>query len=307
MKLIKTFFTIGCALIYATAFAQDNLPSHYLANPLFLNPAYTGGSEGITTSLNHLNNFGRYHRNHTTFLSTDIPIEKVKGGFGILLSLDANYLLLKRTAGLSYAYGFRINENLSLRAGAVLDYLNYKMDDEQFNQTYYPYSTIDKQQSIDISGGFLLSGKQFSIGSAIHHINEPDMGMIRNPASSIPYENLLQRRLIINGTYTFSTPRLKISPHFLFSAQGAAQNLMLGVYVDRGPFYLGGNISHTNIREWGDAISVLIGGRYKGFNLGYSYGITVSTLHLRNAYASHEIFLRKSFAPKKDRKQSVVH
>lgn len=73
--------TVFC---FHNSFGQDYIPVNPYSNPLWLNPAFTGGSEGKTLyATSRLNTFGD-NLFITNFGGLDIPVDKFNGGVGFL-------------------------------------------------------------------------------------------------------------------------------------------------------------------------------------------------------------------------------
>ena len=155
--------------------------------------------------------------------------------------------------------------------------------------------------------------KNFWIGGAIFHFNEPNIAF-----TDINVDRLDQK-IHIHGGYKFSLyngtfrrariPRL--APSFLYRSQGGFDQIDLGVNFEYNPIQLGVWYRGVPIFDGilnnrsEDAISFLAGIRFQKLEVGYSYDFTVSSLG-PSAGGAHELsvvyqFVYKS-APKPNRK-----
>ena len=92
-----------------------------------------------------------------------------------------------------------------------------------------PTDLNDKTNFADISGGLLWQYKSnthfsFTLGSALHHLNEPNVSFYDSSFVSLNY------RFNLHGTIEIPlVQKLSIIPSFLFSSQGPSEQLLYGL------------------------------------------------------------------------------
>ena len=153
-----------------------------------------------------------------------------------------------------------------------------------------------KRGFFDVSGGAVLFTKQFYVGVAGHHANQPDESMILGE-SKLPVRITAHMGGTIpigrRGRYSDGT---SIKPAVIYQLQNGFQELNIGAYL---------NYSSLNIGVWyrnKDAFVFIVGAKTEKFNIGYSYDLTVSKLGNGLTGGSHEISMQINLKCKKKAK-----
>lgn len=297
--------------------SQDAEFTQFYANPLYLNPAFAGTHLSPRATLNYRNQWpGIPGTFVTSSFSYDQQISNLHGGIGIMFVNDqmASSLQNNRISAL-YSYQIKLTRNFSIRAGfegtfwqKQLNYNELTFGDMIDPIRGFVYQTGDvfteegTRNGIDLSTGILGFSEKFYIGFAAHHLTEPDESLLTNNKS------LLQRKY--TGHFGFHIPlkgngsilkeqQTTISPNLLFRRQGDAQQLNLGMYLQKGPYVIG-----TWFRT-GDAFILLFGYELGLVKIGYSYDVTISSLSMATS-GSHEISLQINFQSKTKKKTSTI-
>ena len=304
---LKNFLLLLLSLILLKAKAQDSQLSQPYSNPIILNPAYAGGSDGYAIFTNYRNQWPGLDAYKTSVISADIPIDKISGGIGLSFMNDKYNLINSNNYSLSYACSFKLLENYTVRAGLEGSYIRQSIDWSKFafgsiiasrNGFFYyrqPIVLNDRVELFDFSSGLLVSGKRMNVGFAIHHLAEPNESFIRGGYSP------LSRRYSAHGSLTLNWGKFNVSPHLLYMTQGYFQQFNLGCYINRGLPSVGIIYRHTP--ESPDAAIASLALRHKYFRIGYSYDFTVSKLGMKT-YGAHELFLSGLIPHKRERKKS---
>ncbi|MEH0155739.1 PorP/SprF family type IX secretion system membrane protein [Limibacter armeniacum] len=334
----KTVFT---AIFAAVAFfvlvtpitcnAQDAQFTQFHAAPLYINPAMTGSTGDARAVVNYRDQWFRMPVNYqSSMASFDHHIRRYGFSYGVLLKNDrigpnASLPIQQNTFLLSGAYMVKLNRrttmNLGLQGGVIqssLDYSGFIFGDQlndmgDIGGTAESFSK-DNVMMGDFSTGALVFAKRWWAGFAAHHINSPRYSYLGDefnvPAKFtlqggyvIPFEFLKRSRVgkLDDKTLTVTA---------LYKSQGKSDQFSVGVYGHASPFLLGvwyrGIPLIKNNAEGdfnNDAVAVLMGFKLKGFNIGYSYDITISELPMDRA-GSHELSLIYNFSTyKKYRKK----
>ena len=297
--------------------AQDPAFSQFYANPLYLNPAFSGSApKGAPRgNLNYRDQWPGIGRTYvTTAVSYDQYVDKIGGGLGVMFvndrSGDGN--LQVNTASLIYAYHLEVSRKFRINAGFEATYrrMDLNWDNLTFGDMIDPkygfiYSTQENiannpsyKQFPDFSTGLVGYTEDFYFGFAAHHLTQPNQGFISE--SSLPTKVTAH----FGGNFPinrFSNNVTMISPNFLYQKQQDFQQFNYGVYVYRGPF-VGGLWARHSIENF-DSFILLIGLLQDNFKFGYSYDITVSNLKNSNTLGAHELSFT-IYLPNKTRSKS---
>ena len=220
----------------------------------------------------------------------------------------ANSLQNNRVSAV-YSYQMKLSRKFSVRVGFESTFWQKKLDWNQltFGDMIDPirgfvYQTGDlprggSKSGIDLSAGFLGFSEQFYFGFAAHHLTEPNESLLTNRTSPLPrkYTGHLGFRIPWSGNGSiYRETETIVSPNILYRRQGSAQQLNMGLYVQKGP-YVGG-VWYRNQ----DAFIILLGMEVGLIKIGYSYDVTVSSLSMATS-GSHELSLQINFdcQPKK--------
>jgi type IX secretion system PorP/SprF family membrane protein len=303
-------------------FGQDPGFSQFYANPLYLNPAFTGTTELPRTVINYRNQWPQKGATYTTYsLSYDQISKKMNTGFGIQIYHDKelNNVLNTTSAAFSYSYHIKFDHEsfmtLGLQAGMVL---------KQFNASSLIFPSEINQLSGLISGTSLMAysdekkiypdfamgamGQHNDIfwGASVHHLTQPDESIIEGdqkgklPMKVTIHGGARSRRLhhgLLSREFT-------LSPNIIYQQQGSFKQLNFGVYMIEKSFQFG-IWYRNNIDIRPDAIITSVGFAKERFQFGYSFDFSLSKLS-NYSHGSHEISLtffmgNKGETPVKDK------
>ncbi len=286
-------------------FAQDPEFSQFFANPLSLNPAFTGTMELPRVILNYRNQWPQKGATYITYsVSYDQISKKMNTGFGfqIIRDRELNNVINSSSAIFSYSYHIKLDDrkfmNLGLQAGVVLKQFNtsnliFPSDIDQLigeviDSEINNFSD-EKKLFPDFAVGALGQQNDFFWGVGVHHINQPNESIIEGdqkgdlPVKVTLHVGARSRKLhhgLLSREYT-------ISPNILYQQQGSFKQLNLGIYMIEKSF-LFGSWFRNNIDIRPDAIILLAGFAREKFQFGYSFDLTLSKLS-NYSYGSHEI------------------
>jgi|TARA_B100000959_G_scaffold251109_1_gene280143 type IX secretion system PorP/SprF family membrane protein len=303
-KFIKLLGALCLILLFTnTANAQDPAFSQFYANPLYLNPAFAGASNGgcPQTTLNYRDQWPGIGRTYVTYsVAYDKHVEGIGGGLGIIVAQDRSGAgnLNTSHASLLYSYHLEVNRKFSVKAGFEASYrmISLNWDDLTFGDMIDPkygfiYPTNEdignNPKSVnfpDFSAGFIGYSENLFFGFAAHHLTQPDQGFISE--SQLPTKFTAH----IGGNIPLSRYRnsiTTISPNFLFQKQQDFQQFNYGLYVNRGPM-VGGLWARHSVKNI-DSFILMVGLKQDAFKFGYSYDITLSNLKNSNTLGAHEL------------------
>ena len=297
-------------LLFAVAFftsidlkAQDPAFSQFYANPLYLNPAFAGATDGgcPRANLNYRDQWPGVGRTYvTTSASWDQHIQAIGGGLGVLVSQDRAGAgnLNTSHASLLYSYRLKINNTFAMKAGFEASYRMIQLDwtdltfgdmiDPQYGFIYPTNEDIVNNPTSknfpDFSTGLIAYSENLFFGFAAHHLTQPSQGFIS--------ESQLPTKLTFHAGGSFPVSRYKnsittISPNFLYQKQQDFQQFNYGIYLNRGPV-VGGLWARNSLNNF-DSFILMLGLVQDSFKFGYSYDITVSNLKNSNTLGAHEL------------------
>lgn len=288
-------------------FGQDPGFSQFFANPLYLNPAFSGTTELSRTVINYRNQWPQKGATYTTYsLSYDQISKKMNTGFGIQIYHDKelNNIINTSSAAFSYSYHLKFDHqsfmSLGLQAGMVL---------KQFDTSSLIFPSEINQLSGAVSGtsstaysdemkiypdfavGVVGQHNEIFWGASVHHLNKPDESIIEGDQ-----KGKLPMKITIHGGarsrklhHGLLSREFTLSPNIIYQQQGSFKQLNIGVYMIEKSFQFGGWYrNNINIRP--DAIIVLVGFAREKFQFGYSFDFTLSKLS-NYSQGSHEISL----------------
>ncbi len=290
---------------------QDAGFSQFYSNPLYLNPALAGSDDCARLMFNYRNQWPAFDNNFTTFsASADRYFKPLSGGLGIMALSDNIGKGIMNTTRLSaiYSVHIRLSSEMNLNAGFEATFHQQKLKYEEliFRDMIDPATgDINTGSSAevpvdnstvsvpDFSSGLVLGIREkYFIGIAAHHLTQPALDFYANSK-----ENLLYRKYTFHagakfdlggGGYNPRDNNFILSPNILYQYQQTAQQLNVGVYLERKPL-VAGIWYRYNIQN-SDGIILLLGLSHKRIRIGYSYDVTLSKLQGTTGGA-HEISL----------------
>lgn len=326
MKKNLFFLLVVLGWVSQGAMAQDAQFTQFYANPLYLNPAFTGNLDyvcdnpasrfrGIVNYRNQWSNF------NTTSASVDYLFSRDKVGLGMIVVDDRPFQNGFRSTeiGLNVSYKLDLSQGWYFHSGLGASYIlrntnfsNYTLPDQFTNRGFTGQASREvlpgEQVALpNVNLGGLLFSKMMWLGVAAHHVNQPNQSLfggddplaIRWSVHSGVKIPLNKKRSQLNDV-----KEVNLMPTVQFRRQGPINQLDMGCYFNYHPFITGlwyrGLPIETNrdgsINQ--DAFAALVGMKFNlgdyYFKLGYSYDLTVSKLGVSRGQA-HEVTLSLQF------------
>ena len=298
MRIPVIFKVLLFTFIFIEIKAQDPQFTQFYANPLYLNPAFAGSAGCPRISMNYRNQWPSLSGRYVTYsASYDMHVDAFGGGIGAIITTDDQAInTLKTTnASLLYSYLAPITRDFSLKFGLQATYFQKSIDIKGLTfgdmidaRRGFVWNTAEniptsKKTNVDFSAGLLGYSKNYFFGTAVHHINQPDEGLV-GPSR-------LPTKLTIHGGAIIPLEKdgeSSLSPNILFQSQQSFTQVNLGLYYKKSGFVAG------LWYRYGDAFVALLGIQNNNFKFGYSYDITTSGLS-GNTAGSHEISIQIQF------------
>ncbi|MBI2966674.1 MAG: PorP/SprF family type IX secretion system membrane protein [Bacteroidetes bacterium] len=298
------FITAIMAMPALNSFGQDPQFTQFYANPLYLNPAFTGTPRCPRMIVNWRDEWPAISGTFVTYNgSFDQYVDVLSGGLGLIVTHDNAGEGTINTTYLGGIYSYRLNVSraFSIQAALQASYIYKTLDwnkltfgdmiDKRYGFIYDTKETkgIDSRGSVDFSAGILGFSKTLFGGFAAHHITQPYEGFVTSTTYRLP----LKMTGHFGGVFPIDeSGETKISPNILFKRQQDFWQTLLGLYVSRGPIV--GGVWFRQAQKTSDSFIALLGFQYEMVKIGYSYDVTLSKL--ANATSgSHEISFQIQF------------
>jgi type IX secretion system PorP/SprF family membrane protein len=306
---------------------QDIHLTQFYANPVYLNPAFTGASGCLRVAGVYRNQWPAISNGYVSYVfSADGYIPEAKSGLGLVLSNDVagSGQLRTTNAMASYAYETNINRAYAIRAGIQVGMgsksvnINNLLFGDQISRGG-SVSTIENiPQSVyyfDSNAGLLFYGKKFWVGFSAFHLNRPNESLTGNTDAKLPVKYSAHGgvKILLDGEEKGDrTMNTYITPVLHYYHQEKFDQLDVGCYftkamINVGFWYRGipGLKAYKPGYSNNDAFAVLIGCSNDKFNVGYSYDFTISKLS-GNTKGGHEISLSFQYCKKKKKKRVLI-
>lgn len=317
-KLILLFVAVS---ISANLLGQDASFTQFNSVPTYLNPAFAGSLSQHRFATAYRNQWPGVKKSFTSYLvSYDQNVSKYNSGIGgyVLQDIAGTSNLSNTQVGLNYRYALTLNADFKLKLGlqAAFNQKKYATSKLVFNDQFITGAavsqdvdaTIPPAQFVDLGTGMLLESKLIWFGVSARHLNQPNESLIGG-------KQPLPMFISAHGGYKYEIERSdKIddpSPHtigvlFNFKHQGINDQLDFGVSYFykvinftlwyRGLPFKTYNSGYSNSESLAFLLSYEPLG--KGYKVGYSYDLTISSLTAKNTLGAHEITLVYEFGKK---------
>lgn len=288
------FFFVMCTGI---AFSQDISFSQFYANPLYLNPAFSGSVGVPRVALQYRNQWSGFNNAFTTYSAAfDMPVKKLQGGIGgyVLNDTQADGILNTLQVNLAYSVFIQLSENYrlhgSLQAGYNQNSLNTNklVFADNLDPNYGNHGTSAELATLtdpnygfaDFSGGILMYSKRLFYGVAVHHLTEPNQSFYPGSEDVAKldrkYTAHFGARLPVY-LYGHNRKKFDISPQVIAQLQGSFQQFNYGIFATKRGLTAGAWF-RQNFGMRYDAVIFLVGFMKKSWQFNYSYDLTVSGL-----------------------------
>lgn len=263
--------------------------AHYWAMEPSFNPAAVGKEAKLNVAGAYaIQMAGFEHNPNTMYAAADMPFYAIGSyhGAGVQFVNDAIGVFSHKRFGLQYAYQPRLlggKLSIGIQATMLSESLDgSKLDLADSSDPAFTTSSADGT-GFDFSAGIYYLHRQWYVGASVLHFNSPkvELGSTNELNISPTY--------YLTGGYNIqlSHPFLMINTSVLGRTDGSAWRADLTGRLkyehEKKVMYAGLSYSPTN------SVTVMLGGRFHGVHLGYSYEIYTSAINAGNG--SHELFV----------------
>lgn len=278
-----------------SCYPQTNgLISHYMFNPLIINPAYSGFDQALSVSFMVKNQWsGVEGAPSSQIFAAHSPV-KEKAGLGLILANDQMGPLNQKGIYASYAYKILLEEghiSMGLQAGTTI----FKLSEENISlldpQDPVFTANLYDQAIPNFGAGFMYSGKNLYVGLAI-----PQLLRI-SEQENISY-SLQRQNIILHGSYSFAlSDDVQVNPNSLiYLRQGHPAEINIGTnFLIRKVLWAG--LLYRNLNTYTFLSKLQINPQ---FNLGYAYDYHTGEVRSLS-HNSHEFLISYIFNFKKEK------
>jgi len=286
---------------------QDPEFSQFYANPLYLNPAFTGTNALPRVILGYRNQYPKQGNTYVTYnLTYDKFVNSTHGGIGFQTMYDVqlNGVISSLYTSFLYAEHFTVNDRLFFSMALQTGFI-YK----QFNITGLifpgmidqgtgtisgntPLMTENGQRLMpDISFGIVGEFDDTYFGLALHHLTQPDQSVITgDQVGRLPIKITLHagakghdfHRGLLSREFT-------LSPNVVYQQQGSFKQINAGLYM-KEDWLTFGLWYRNNLSIRPNSLVAMAGYQTEKFQFGYSFDYSLSNISVYS-YGSHEISL----------------
>ncbi|MEO8590848.1 MAG: type IX secretion system membrane protein PorP/SprF [Flavobacteriales bacterium] len=313
-----------CGSVLGHLSAQDAQFTQFYASPTYISPAFAG--TGLQSR------FGLAVRDQWpaipgAFVSANFAFDhyfsEVNSGIGLVVTHDraGSGALRYSSASVQYAYEIQLKRKVFLRPALQVGWVNHAVDYSRlvFGDQLARGGTVGTYESMqgtsigyaDLAGGLLFFSPKMWAGVSLHHLNRPNQSLLLNEAR-------MPMKFSMHGGYRMTVRTPVIREHaqnlvfaFNFRSQEKYDQLDIGGYFERDPFYMG--LWYRGVPLFkryapgyanNDAIAALVGVIINDLRVGYSYDITISRLAGQSAGA-HEITLGYELADRRKKRSAA--
>ena len=318
-----------CSLLFlwsCLAFAQDIQYSQYYANPMYLNPAFTGSTGLTRVGVNFRNQWPAMDASFVAYTAYFDHYEgRINSGFGLIIqgAQESFTQTSLNEIGLTYSYRLKLNEKNYIQAGiqgsfvardALFDRVilgtQLNIDTGQImGEPGEGFEGDSQIKSADANAGLLYYGEKAWLGVSVAHVLEPEISYLADNSDQLPMKYSVHGGYRIdlaagdiNDFFNNTDQERTLTLGFNYKKQGEFSQLDLGTEFFFEPLVLGvwyrGLPTKYSLPN-NEAVIFLLGVDLPaGMDLGYSFDYPISKLGLGSSGGAHELSLRYVFLSK---------
>jgi type IX secretion system PorP/SprF family membrane protein len=278
---------------------QDPQFSQYMFNPLFINPAYAGSRDALSSVLLHRSQWvGFDGAPQTQTFSIHAPAWQKKLGLGLSVINDKIGPTSNFGALASYAYRVKIGDgklSFALRTGIY----NYRFDwnSIEYKDKYDVYSQLGTNSfwvpSFDF--GSMYYTRSFYAGITFSHLNQPNIGQLQDTAQ---FNTVLKAHMIFTVGNAFQINRnVTFKPSIFYkTTQGTIGNADFNFsFLFNQDMWVG-----VTYRTNKNLVFITEYNFTNNLRAGYSFDFALSKLRTVNS-GTHELFIGFDLPVKKSK------
>ena len=285
-----TIITLWLVLGFAEASAQyDATFSHYFDLEPTFNPAAVGKQPKLNITGAYAMSMAGFENNpRTMVLAADMPFvfAGMNHGAGVQLMNDQIGVFKHQRIALQYAYKLKLGNatlGLGLQGALLLENIDgTRLDPAEANDHALPTSE-ETGNAVDLGVGLYYMARTWYVGLSAQHLNSPGVELGERHELHIAPTYYLTSGCNIS----LRNPFVKIKPSALVRTDGTGYRADISTRVEytneKRLLYAGVSYAPTI------SVTGMVGGRFHGIVLGYSYEMYTSAIKPGNG--SHELFV----------------
>ena len=285
-----TIITLWLVLGFAEASAQyDATFSHYFDLEPTFNPAAVGKQPKLNITGAYAMSMAGFENNpRTMVLAADMPFvfAGMNHGAGVQLMNDQIGVFKHQRIALQYAYKLKLGSatlGLGLQGALLLENIDgTRLDPAEANDHALPTSE-ETGNAVDLGVGLYYMARTWYVGLSAQHLNSPGVELGERHELHIAPTYYLTSGCNIS----LRNPFVKIKPSALVRTDGTGYRADISTRVEytneKRLLYAGVSYAPTI------SVTGMVGGRFHGIVLGYSYEMYTSAIKPGNG--SHELFV----------------
>ena len=285
-----TIITLWLVLGFSEASAQyDATFSHYFDLEPTFNPAAVGKQPKLNITGAYAMSMAGFENNpRTMVLAADMPFAfaGMNHGAGVQLMNDQIGVFKHQRIALQYAYKLKLGSatlGLGLQGALLLENIDgTRLDPADANDHALPTSE-ETGNAVDLGVGLYYMARTWYVGLSAQHLNSPGVELGERHELHIAPTYYLTSGCNIS----LRNPFVKIKPSALVRTDGTGYRADISTRVEytneKRLLYAGVSYAPTI------SVTGMVGGRFHGIVLGYSYEMYTSAIKPGNG--SHELFV----------------
>jgi type IX secretion system PorP/SprF family membrane protein len=324
--LLIAFYFVG-----TTLFGQDVQYSQFYANPLYLNPAFSGATGLTRVGANFRTQWPSLNQSFVAYSAyVDHFSERYNSGFGILISGAKESFTQSQSfdLGLVYSYRLRLGEKAFLNAGAQASFmardalfgdviLGTQLDIDRGTIIGEPGEGFEgeaRQSAFDLGSGLLFYNEKVWLGLSAFHLLTPQISYLIIDGNQLPIKYSAHGGIRfdlapgeINDFFNNTDQERSVALAFNYKSQGQFSQLDFGAELFFEPLVLGlwhrGFPTKYSLPNNESIIALLGISLESGLEISYSFDFIISKFGQRSTGGAHEISLRYIFSSADPRKK----
>jgi type IX secretion system PorP/SprF family membrane protein len=329
--MIRIVLLIALSFIGTALFGQDVQYSQFYANPLYLNPAFSGATGLTRVGANFRTQWPSLNQSFVAYSAyLDHFSAQYNSGFGVLISGAKESFTESQTfdLGLVYSYRLRLGERSFLNAGAQASYiardalfgdviLGTQLDINRGTIIGEPgegFGGEARQSAFDLGSGLLFYNEKVWLGLSAFHLLTPQISYLIEEGNQLPIKYSAHGGIRfdlapgeINDFFNNTDQERSVALAFNYKSQGQFSQLDFGAELFFEPLVFGlwyrGFPTKYSLPNNESIIALLGINLESGLEIGYSFDFTISKFGQRSTGGAHEISIRYMFSSNDPRKK----
>ncbi len=301
--LLHIILIVLCVLPLQVQAQADMQLSQSWAVPSYYNAGATGQGDKLNIMVGTRQQWIGIEGAPSSFWGrADMPFRFLGGhhGVGITFSSTQEGLFSNMVFGAQYAYKLKIKKSFlcfGLQAGMVDQKFDGTKVEIPSSDHHTPAGEDEDIPTTEVSGmafdaafGVYYMHPSFYLGLSATHLTEPtiryeDSGSGGGNENGFEFFLPRQFYFMAGGNIPLKNPLYEVQPSMMVSTDLNVFTAEASVRLRYNKVFWGG-LGY----RWNDAVTIMLGGEFKGIIIGYSYDLPVTAV-LKASSGSHEVFV----------------